>query len=176
MRMIVKWNGKQRCLNLPQRFNARFGVDFVLGEDDRLRTEALDHAPHIRADCRRGEQDGYFAHRGKLVIAAPDCADKFLKAGRGHGQLFILAIAHERPREGVFPIRREGDERHNARGVGVGITKLAGQTRADMFRDMGDVFGVACGLGNPLQNGGQVADRNPARRADVVKCAGGRPR
>ncbi len=135
-------------------------MDLVLRHDRRQGPKAFDDRPHIGPNSRAGQEDRRLTQQCKSFEGLAHCLNELLQLGGRHYQLLVFAVALQGIGKGLFPIRREGDQRNNAALIRRGIADLSRQPRPDMFRDRRDVARIATSLGNALQNIGQIADRH----------------
>ena len=71
-------------------------MHLVLAHDHGLGPEALDDGAHMRADRRRGDEHGQFAHLGGVLKTLLDGDDELLQAAWRHGEVPLGAIAGTR--------------------------------------------------------------------------------
>ena len=135
-------------------------MDFVLREHRGGGAEAFDDGAHERPNGGAGEEYRSFAEHGVFLKHRTHRVDEFLQLAGGHGQLFVVAIAGEGLGVFLLPRGRESDERNEASLVGVLMADLAREPRAHMLANGGNVAGIAAGLGDAFENGGQVANGN----------------
>jgi hypothetical protein len=77
-----------------------------------------------------------------------------------HGEVAVLALAHDRLREGLLPGGRQGDDGQVAAGRRVLGADLAGEARAHVLDDVAAGTAGARHLGDPLDDRAEVADRD----------------
>ena len=147
-------------LNLANRLDFGFGINFVLRHDYRHRAKTFNNRADKGTNIRTGQKHAGFAFDGQIFKHGTDFGDKALKRRRGHGQLAVIPFADNGFSKGLFPCRRQSNQRNNSLFVGIGIGNLASQAGADMFGYHHQAAGGGHGLGNAFQNGGQIADGN----------------
>src|SRR5262245_3341591 len=113
----------------PDGLQPGAGVDFGMGDDRRLGTEALDHAAYEGTDAGRGHQHRRLAGLRRLLEPRPHERDELGQLRGLHRKMPVVALADDRFGEGLLPFGAERDERQVAGGRGVLRADLARQAR-----------------------------------------------
>ena len=100
------------------------------------------------------------AHRVRLERLAQRL-DEPLQLGRRHRQLALVALAGERAGEGLLPVGRQREDRHEAAFAPCRRADLTGEPGPDMLDDQHGALRHAQRLADRLQDQRQVADRDP---------------
>ena len=75
-------------------------------------------------------------------------------------KLALFALSDQAFGKDLFRMGRERDDGKRAVGLEIGEGYLAGEARAHVLGDGCDVLGIGRGLGDPLKNCRQIADRH----------------
>ena len=164
--------GASGWLDAADRFQPGAGVDFRLRQHGGLGAETLDQRTYEGPDRGRSDQHRRFALACGLFEPLAHDGHELRQPRRLHGEAAFLALADQRFRKRLLPLRRQRDQRQIAVDRGVLRADLARQARADMFDHRRRVAREGERVGDAFENGGEIADRDAFGQQTAAARAG----